>query len=48
MTFKGEDEPYDDDDDDNKNDCSLSKTRKRWFKVNQKSLQTADTLILYT
>jgi len=23
----------DDDDDDNKNDCSLCKTRKRWFKV---------------
>ena len=45
MTFKGEDEQGDDDDDDNKNDCS-SKTCKRWFKVNQKSLQTADTLIL--
>ena len=45
MTFKGEDE-QDDDDDDNKKDCSLSKTHKRCFKVNQKSLQTADTLIL--
>ena len=44
MTFKGEDE-QDDDDDDNKNDCRLCKTGKRCFKVNQKSLQTADTLI---